>query len=738
MSVPRVVALAVLAFQMTSVVTTRAAPAPANEAPDYLSDIHGAEALDWVMAHNRKTFDALQSDPRYSGFYADALAVGQSQDRLAKPRFLGKNIWNFWQDERHPRGIWRQTTLASYRQQLTGWVTKLDVDALAKQDHENWVFKGANCLEPKERYCLVSLSDGGEDADTLREYDTQAGLFVLNGFALPRSKQAVGWVNRDTLLVSRDWDGTGATLTASGYPFVVRRVIRGQPTDLAIEIARGEKSDVSVDPVVLTDGDGTQLLLIHREPTFFTSRFAVVESMDIAFHGNGAGQLRWLTLPEHIELHGMLHGRLILSLNEAWTPSGSPQIPSGSLVSVDPHDPGRDAEILYTPGRTEALDEVAVTKDTVVVTYFDNVRGRAMVLRSPSVPRTAPGAAPGTTPGATWSRVVLPLPDMSTVHIADADQNSDAAFLTVEGYIDPPQLWLVGASPAGAEKIRQMPAQFDASALTVEQLWATSSDGTRIPYFLVRPKGMVKDGSHPVLLTAYGGFQASYTPTYAPEIGRLWLAHGGLYAVANIRGGGEFGPAWHEAGRKTHRQRIYDDFAAAGRDLVARGITSVRHLGIRGRSNGGLLMGVEFTEHPELWNAVVIGVPLLDMLHYETMAAGASWADEYGSMSDPAERHFLESISPLQHLKAGVHYPTPFIFTSTTDDRVGPVHARRFAARLEALGAPFYYYEDTEGGHSGTVNAKEVAHERALEAVYLWRQLSGSDISHEDLPSGKP
>ncbi|GEN63915.1 prolyl oligopeptidase family serine peptidase [Acetobacter oeni] len=704
--------LAILTSGMLVSATARAAPGHPLISSAALSDVHGAEALDWVAAQNKKTFDVLQSDPRYPDFYASALAARQSHERLAKPRFLGNHVWNFWQDDHHPRGIWRQTTLASYRQELTGWVTKLDVDALAKREHENWIFQGAGCLEPKERFCLVSLSEGGEDADTLREFDTQAGLFVLNGFVLPRSKQTAAWVDRDTLLVSRDWDGTGATLTTSGYPFVVRRVVRGQPLDQAIEIARGEKTDVAVDPETLTDGDSNSLLIIHRSPTFFTNRFAVLKGMDTAFHGASPGGLRWLALPEHIDLQGMLHGRLILSLNEPWTPAASRTIPSGSLVSVDPSAPDQDVEILYTPAATEALDEVAVTRNTVVVTYFDNVRGRAMVLRSSGKP------------GKIWSRVVLPLPDLSTVHIADADRNSDAAFLTVEGYTDPPQLWLVGASQAGAEKIRQIPAQFDASNLAVEQLWAKSSDGTRIPYFLVRPKGMVADGSHPTLLTAYGGFQASYTPTYSPETGRLWLNQGGVYAVANIRGGGEFGPAWHEAGRKTHRQRVYDDFAAVGRDLISRHITSASHLGIRGRSNGGLLMGVEFTQHPDLWNAAVIGVPLLDMLHYETMAAGASWADEYGSVNVPDERRFLESISPLQHLRTGVHYPTPFIFTSTTDDRVGPVHARRFAARLEDIGSPFYYYEDTEGGHSGTVNAQEVAHEQALEAVYLLRQLA--------------
>lgn len=679
--------------------------------PDYLTEVSGAQALDWVEAQNRRTLGTLESDPRYAGFYADALEVGESQDRLAKPRFLGGHIWNFWQDAHHPRGIWRQTTLASYRALLTSWVTKLDVDELARRENANWVFEGADCLRPRERYCLVALSEGGEDAQTLREYDSQAGLFVRNGFVLPRSKQSAAWIDRDTLLVGRDWDGTGETLTASGYPFVVKRLGRGQRPDQAIEVARGAKDDVAVEPVVLTDGEGHQLVLIRRSPTFFTSRYAVLESMDPMFHGERPGTLHWLALPERTELQGLLHGRLILTLNEEWVLPEGRKIPAGSLVSVDPAAVDRNVDVLHTPSPGQALDEVAVTRDTVVVTYFENVRGHAMVLRTPP------------TAGNAWTREVMPLPDMATVHVAGADTMSNAVFLTVEGFLDPPQLWLVGDSPAGAEKIRQAKALFDASALAVEQLWATSTDGTRIPYFLVRPKGMTRDGHTPVLLTAYGGFQASYTPLYAPEIGRLWLKQGGAYAVANIRGGGEFGPAWHEAGRKAGRQHVYDDFAAVGRDLVSRGVTSVAHLGIRGRSNGGLLMGVEFTRHPDLWNAVVIGVPLLDMLHYETLAAGASWADEYGSVAVPAERRFLEAWSPLQHLRPEISYPMPFIFTATTDDRVGPVHARRFAARLESLGKPFLYYEDTEGGHSGTVNAREVAHERALEAVYFSRQL---------------
>ncbi|MCE0743655.1 prolyl oligopeptidase family serine peptidase [Acetobacter sicerae] len=679
--------------------------------PAFLDEIHGAEAQDWVERQNRKTVSVLEADPRYRDLYDQILSAEQSRNRLDEPEFLGGNIWNFWQDGHHPRGIWRRTTLASYRQLLTGWQTKLDVDALASKEHENWVFEGADCLRPKDRYCLISLSSGGEDARTLREYDTQAGLFILNGLTLPRAKQTSAWVDRDTLLVGRDWDGTGDMLTTSGYPFVIRRVIRNEPFDQALEIYRGEKDDVAVDPLTVTDGDGNRIFLIRRSPSFFSSRFAVLEGMETAFQGRQKGTLRWLTLPDRVDLKGMIHGTLVFSLEEDWTQAGENSIPAGSLVALDPHDPQAKPEILFVPESGKVLENAAVTRNTIIVTYLEHVQGRAMVLHA------SPDAKNR------WHQVVLPLPDMSSVHIVDTDQSSDAAFLKVESFLSPPQLWLVGTTQPGLEKIRQIKPLFNADELAVEQLQAHSPDGTEIPYFLVRPRNMTRDGTHPTLLTAYGGFLSSVTPRYDPVIGRAWLAHGGVYAVANIRGGGEFGPAWHEAGKTIHRQKVFDDFTAVGRDLVKRGVTSRDRLGIRGRSNGGLLMGVAFTQHPELWRAVIIGVPLLDMVNYESLAAGASWADEYGSMKNPDEARFLQSISPLQHLKADVKYPTPFIFTSTSDDRVGPVHARRFAARLEALKKPFFYYEDVEGGHSGTVNAEEVAHERALEAVYLAQQL---------------
>jgi len=662
-----------------------------------LQQVDSADALNWVHAENDRTFQTLQSDSRYQGFYDQMLSALQSKDRLVEPTRMGSQIWNFWQDAQHPRGIWRSTSEASFISKLPGWTTRLDIDALAAREHANWVFKGAECLRPQQRFCMVSLSDAGEDATTEREFDAQAGQFVTHGFSLGRSKQTLAWVDRDTVLISRDWGGN--TMTRSGYPFVVREWKRGTPLSEAHDVMRGDSGDVSVDPMTLDDGQGHHLVLIHRGVSFFDERYLRLDP----------DGLHPIDLPRKLQLWGLLQGRLILSINEDFKADDGRIFTAGSLLSIDPAAPRHMPQLLFTPNSHQAVNEVGVSRGAVLVTLLDNVRGRALVMQP--------------TDAGHWDSKTVNLPDMATLALADVSSGSDRIYLTVEGYTMPPQLWRIDTATGNATLVHAQPDLFDASGMVVDQNWATSRDGTRIPYFIVHAKNWQMSGRNPTLMTAYGGFQLSYTPTYTPEIGRLWLSRGGVYVVANIRGGGEFGPAWHEAGRKSGRQHVYDDFAAVGRDLVARHITTPQHLGIRGRSNGGLLMGVEFTQHPELWNAVIIGVALLDMLHFETMAAGASWADEYGSVSVPQERDFLASISPLQHLTAAAQYPEPFIFTSTRDDRVGPVHARLFAARLQSFGKPFLYYEDTEGGHAGTVNAPEVARERAMETVYLSRRL---------------
>ncbi|HET9097383.1 MAG TPA: prolyl oligopeptidase family serine peptidase, partial [Candidatus Baltobacteraceae bacterium] len=667
-----------------------AAPSGSTDPFLWLENKDGARAMAWVHAQNARTLPILEHDRHYAPFYAQALKIDQSEARIPYPSYIGGAVYNFWQDAKHVRGIWRRTSLRSYRSASPSWTTVLDLDALAKREHANWVWKGYDCEEPQERRCMIVLSDGGEDAVTLREFDLSTRRFVSGGFVLPREKQDTAWIDPDTLLVSRAW--APGQYTASGYTYVVKRLRRGRPLSSAVEVFRGKPSDVSVDPVTLTDGSGRQAVLIQRGITFFNSEFYLLTKSGV----------EKLNVPLKASVRGLVDGQLLFSLNEDWSANGK-TFKQGSLVCVNlaralAHPSDLRPALVYAPGARESLEDVATTKNDLVLTVYQNVRGRAFVY---------------TPAGNGWTKRKLALPDNSTIHIVGTALHANGVFLTVSGFLTPTTLY---ASEGGGvpEEIKAMPAQFDASNDLVEQHEATSKDGTKIPYFIVRPRNMRFDGTNPTVLYAYGGFQISMTPSYSGTIGKLWLERGGVYVLANIRGGGEFGPAWHEAGLRTHRQRVYDDFYAVGKDLVARKITDPRHLGIAGGSNGGLLMGVEFTQHPQMWNAVQIEVPLLDMLRYEKIQAGASWVGEYGSVSDPAVRAFWERTSPYQNLKAGVAYPEPFIWTTTKDDRVGPQHARKFAAKLASMHIPYLFYEVTEGGHGAGANLKEDAQTTAL------------------------
>lgn len=695
-----------VAISIVFVAVGAAKSAAGAQTPDpylWLETVDSPRAMAWVHAENDKTAAVLEKDPRYAGLYKDALAIAEAKDRIPAPNALDGAIFNFWQDGDHVRGIWRRASLASYRSASPQWTTVLDLDALARAEKANWFMKDIACAEPSEQHCLLSLSDGGEDAVTVREFDVPSAHFASGGFVLPKGKQRVAWTNENTILVSREW--AAGELTTSGYPFIVKELARGEPLSAAREIFRGTKADggYGVSPLVLQDGAGHEAILINRPLSTFESENYLVT----------AGKVAQLALPKKADIQALVDDKLMVSLAEDWTVGGK-TFAQGSLVAFDLNEGTRDPAhlqpvLLYAPGARESLGSVAATHSNLVVTTFDNVRGRAFVYRAQA--------------DSTWKRTRLDLPDNATIGIADTDLHSENAFLSVAGFLQPSSLWLLDAKGDKPVEVKTLPPKFDASRDAVEQFEATSSDGTKVPYFVVHPLGMKLDGNRPTILYAYGGFQVSETPFYSANIGKLWLEKGGVFVLANIRGGGEFGPAWHEAGLKTHRQRIYDDFASVARDLVARKITSARRLGIQGGSNGGLLMGVQFTQHPELWNAVDIQVPLLDMLRFEKIAAGTSWVGEYGSVSNPDEAAFLASISPYANIHRGVHYPEPFIWTTTKDDRVGPQHARKFAARLSEYGIPYLFYEVIEGGHGSGANLKEKAHTTALEMTYFTRKL---------------
>jgi len=669
----------------------------------WLEDVSGQQSMAWVNAENERSAKVLEADPRYAGLAATALKVLESPDRLQIPEFREGEVYNTWQDAQHVHGILRRTSLADYLKPEPDWHTIIDYDALSKQDNEKWVEKGLHCLYPGNGLCLVSLSAGGEDAETLREFDLKTGTFVEKGFVLSTSKQDVTWVDKDTLLVARNW-GPG-TMTQSGYPFVVKLWKRGEPLDHAKEIYRGKESDVSAGAENLDDGQGHHAILLARGVNFFEREVSLLTP---------TGPSR-IALPPKADINGLLDNQIIVTLNQDWKPEGlATTFPQGSVVSLDLDAVKKDSlhlnpTIVFAPSAEEFVQEAAVTKNHLLLSTLEHVQGRAYVYTR------------GT--NGQWTKSKLNVPDNVAVSVITTNTSDDQFFLALTGFLTPSSLLLGDASTGSVIAVKTLPAQFDASNLAVEQLAATSTDGTKVPYFVVHRKDIKYDGSNPTLMTAYGGFQVSETPRYSGVLGKLWLERGGVYVLANIRGGGEFGPAWHEAGLKTHRQRIYDDFAAVGRDLVTRKITSPRRIGIVGGSNGGLLMGVEFTQHPEMWNAVVIQVPLLDMLRFEHIAAGASWVGEYGSVSVPEEHKFLAQISPYNQLKPDVTYPEPLIFTTTKDDRVGPVHARKFAARMEEFHKPFFYDEIVEGGHAAGADLKEEAKTWATQYTYLTRKL---------------
>ncbi len=703
--------LPTLASMLLALSCARAVGAAAQTAaPDTSSDPflwleaqHGARAMAWVDSQNVRTMGVLEQDPHYAGLYRDAVAIAQASDRIPGVSFIGGALYNFWQDSAHVRGIWRRTTLASYRTPHPDWTTVLDLDSLARTERANWVWEGANCAMPAERRCMISLSDGGEDAITAREFDLGTRNFVAGGFVLPHGKQRFAWMGTDTLLVSREW--APGDLTASGYPYIVKRAVRGQSLANATEIFRGTATDggYGVTPVTAWDGAGHHATVILRPISTFEAETYLVTPTGVTR----------LAVPLKSNLVAVVDGQVVVKLSETWDAGATP-IPTGSLASFDLaqaiNDPAHLRPIaVFTPGPRESVDGAASTRHQLVAAIYQNVRGRIFVFS-----RAANG---------TWSSKRLAFPDNLATSVVDADIHGDEAFVSVTGFLTPTSLWEADTRTDAVASRKTLPAQFDASRYAVEQLEATSNDGTRVPYFVVHPIQMKMDGSNPTILTAYGGFEVSMLPSYSAMTGKLWLEHGGVFVLANIRGGGEFGPAWHEAGLKTHRQVIYDDFAAVARDLLARHVSSTPHLGIMGGSNGGLLMGVELTEHPDLWGAVDIQVPLLDMLRYEKIDAGASWVGEYGSVSDPAERAFLASISPYQNLRAGVTYPEPLIWSTTKDDRVGPQHARKFAAKMAAMGDPYLFFEVTEGGHGSGANLKERAHTTALEFTYFARKL---------------
>ncbi len=662
----------------------------------FLEQVLGDKALEQVRKWNAASAKKMRG-PVFKEMKKELLEVYNSPDKIPYVSYRAGLAHNFWQDANNIKGVWRTTTLQNYLDDKPEWDTVLDIDALAKKEDKNWVYKGNNCLAPEYNRCMVNLSVGGKDAVTRREFDVARKSFVKDGFVLPESKGGTEWLDKDHLLVGVDF-GKGS-MTESGYPLITKLWTRGTPITAAKTLMKGEKTDVGVFPGTFENMDGGKEILLVRAKTFYTTDYFWIPQS-----GANAWKPVQLPIPEHTEMAGQFGDQILVSLKEDWR-----TFKSGALVSFaaqDFIDTGKIDAVheVFTPGPRQSIGSTGITKDAVLLSISDNVSGAAYAF---------------TFDKGTWHKDKLDFPANGNVSIGATNDKEHIAFVNTESFLQPNTLWLLDTRTMKPVKAKSLPSWFDASAMVAEQKFATSTDGTKIPYYIVHSKEMKLNGKNPTLLYGYGGFEIPINPSYSATIGRAWLARGGVYVVANIRGGGEFGPKWHQAGLKTKRQIVYDDFISVAEDLIKTKVTNPAHLGIHGRSNGGLLMGVMFTQRPDLWKAVVIGVPLLDMRRYDKLLAGASWVGEYGDPDDKgAEGAFIRALSPYHNLRPEINYPEPYIYTSTKDDRVHPGHARKFAKRLEDQGHPFLYYENIDGGHAGAANLEETARSQALIYSY--------------------
>ena len=661
----------------------------------WLEDITGDAALEWVRAHNAPTLEEF-CDAGFESMRATALEVLDTDARIPYVRRRGAHLYNFWRDAANPRGRWRRTTLDSYRTDTPHWDVLIDVDALAAGDGENWVWAGAAVIEPDHSRALISLSRGGSDAVVVREFDMTARTFVADGFQLPEAKTRVSWDDHDTVLVGTDFGPD--SLTESGYPRIVRRWRRGQPLADAETLFSGARSDV----VVAAGRDrtpGFERTLISRAIDFFNDE--VYE-----LRGSQAGdELIRIDAPTDatVSVH---RGWLLIELRTDWHTRDA-EYRAGSLLAADYADfldGGAELAVVFEPDAHTALNHYAWTRDRLVLVSLSDVASRVEIV--------SPGS---------WQRTPVPdLPANTNTVIAATDDTGDEIFLDCSGF-DTPSRLLHGSAGSVLTPIKSAPAFFDADGISVTQHFVASADGTEIPYFVVRPP----DPTGPTLLGGYGGFEVARTPGYDGVLGRLWLARGGTYVLANIRGGGEYGPGWHTQAMRAGRHLVAEDFAAVAADLVDRGITRVDQLGAVGGSNGGLLMGIMLTAYPQLFGALVCQVPLLDMRRFHLLLAGASWVAEYGNPDDPQDWEFIGEYSPYQNIRADAHYPPVLITTSTRDDRVHPGHARKMTAALQAAGHRVWYYENIEGGHAGAADNAQTAFKAALSFSFLWRMLTG-------------
>lgn len=663
----------------------------------WLEEVDGKKALEFVEAQNKATFDKLSKEKDYQSIYDRSLEISNSSDRIAYPGFNGKYVYNFWKDKDHERGIWRRCLAADYNSGKLNWETILDIDALSKKDNIKWVFKGASGLYPSYNRFLVELSNGGGDAVTIKEFDADKKEFIAGGFQIDEAKGGASYIDENTLIVSTDF-GDG-TMTTSGYPNQVKVWKRGTLLKDAQLIYEGKQEDVGTWGGILR-GDTKSYVFISRALTSFSAQ-------KILWIDN---KIVTLDIPDDCNISALLKNQLVIQLKSDWTVA-SKSYKSGALLSLDFDKllKGTKEVLLITePDEFSSIPEVSATKNQLLVNQLTNVTSQLYIYSFNA---------------GKWSSQKVNAPDYGTISLISSDEFTDQFFFQYENFTTPTTLYAADAATNTFKAIKSLPAYFDASKYEVKQFKAKSKDGTLVPYFMVSAKNIPLDGSNPTLIIAYGGFEISYEPFYAGKYGNAWLDKGGVFVVANIRGGGEFGPKWHQGGMKEKRQNVFNDLFAVSEDLINKKVTSSKHLGVMGGSNGGLLVGVAFTQRPDLYNAIVCQVPLLDMQRYNKLLAGASWMGEYGNPDIPEEWAYIQKYSPYQNLKPGMNYPEVFFTTSTRDDRVHPGHARKMVAKMNDMGYKTYYYENTEGGHAGSSTNEQSAKASAMMFSYLLMKL---------------
>ena len=663
----------------------------------WLEVIDSKKSLEFVNTQNKITQDKLSSNAEYQAIYDKSLEIYNSTYRIAFPSIIGNHIYNFWQDKEHARGIWRRTTKESYLSNNPIWETLLDIDALALKDDIKWVYKGSNGLYPNYNRFIINLSNGGGDAVEIREFDITTKSFIKDGFYIPQAKGYASYLDENNLIVSTDF-GEG-TMTTSGYPNQVKLWKRGTLLKDAQLIHTGNINDVSSSGYVMRDND-KNYLLIHQGTTFYTRIAYICEN----------NKLIKLDLPEDISISTILNDQIVLNLKSDWNVNGI-IYKQGSIVSAKFSSliKGiKEITLIFTPDEFTSVNEVSSTKNKILVTILTNVKSE---LNSYTFENDK------------WVIEKVNAPDVGTISIVTTDHFSDEYYFNFQNFLTPPSLYFANSSNNSVKEIKTLPSFFDSSKYKVEQFKAKSTDGTMVPYFVISSKTMVYNSQNPTILYGYGGFEVSKESSYSAVMGNAWLENGGVYVLSNIRGGGEYGPKWHQAGLKENRQTVYNDFHCIAQELIAKKITSNKNLGIMGRSNGGLLVGVAFTQRPDLYNAAVCEVPLLDMQRYNKLLAGASWMGEYGNPDIPEEWEYIKKYSPYHNLKKDVDYPEVYFYTSTRDDRVHPGHARKMAAKMIDMGYPIYYYENTEGGHAGASTNEQSAKYSAMTFSYLLMKL---------------